>query len=313
MLVLTAHDKTLGAFMKVSLLILNWNGERYLSDCLASLCAKITVPFEVILVDNGSTDGSPDIVAERFPWVKLIRNAINLGFAAGNNLAARHATGEYLLLLNYDTLLETDILDAVRALETDPTLGAVGAAMYGRAGELRRSTAHFPTPARMWFFRSQWITVEEPWPSTAGIKLNRCDSTEGSFLLTRADVWHKLGGMDERNFMYVDDVEYCRNLRTLNLYTVQCPSVRYTHFGGYNHARMGYLFAGLRRYHRKFSSRRVQLEADFVLRVGLLLRIPWYWVRAMIRKDQESRSALQHAIQLNRNWDETLIDGYRYH
>jgi len=296
-----------------SILILNWNGERYLAGCLDSLVAKITVPFEVIVVDNASTDGSPEIVAQRYPWVKLIRSASNLGFAGGNNLAARHATGEYLLLLNYDTLLETDILDAVTALDADPRLGVVGAAMYGRDHELRHSAHHFPTPARLWFFSSLWITKEEPWPSSVGLKLHRCDSIEGSFLLTRADAWRKLGGMDERNFMYVDDVDYCRNLRNLDLYAVQCPSVRYIHFGGYNHARMGYLFSGLRRYHRKFSSRRVQLEADFVLRVGLLLRLPWYWLRALVRKDANSRSALQHALELNRNWSDTLIDGQRYH
>ena len=80
----------------------------------------------VIMVDNNSTDGAPDMVAERYPWVKLIRSSDNLGFAAGCNLAARHATGEYYLLLNSDTILQTDVLDAVTVLDQDARVGAIG-------------------------------------------------------------------------------------------------------------------------------------------------------------------------------------------
>jgi GT2 family glycosyltransferase len=299
----------------LSILIINWNGARYLYDCLDSLRAKISIPFETIVVDNNSSDGSPDVVAQRYPWVKLIRSADNLGFAAGNNLAARHATGEYLLLLNNDTVLQTDVADAVAALDADPAIGAVGAAMFGGDGGPRFSSAHFPSPARLWRFASIWFA---PGPgdaraTPAGPKLYRCDFVEGSFLMTRASAWQQLGGMDERNYMYGDDVEYCRGLLGLGLVTVHCPSVRYTHFGGYTHARMGYLFGGFRRYHRKFSSRAVQMQADLVLHAGLVLRIPWYWARAAVKRDATSRLALRYGLETLRNWSDTLVDGHRFH
>jgi GT2 family glycosyltransferase len=296
-----------------SILIVNWNGETFLPGCLDSIAANIESPHEIIVVDNCSTDGSVEMLSTRYPSVKLIRCSDNLGFAGGNNLAARNATGKYLLLLNNDTLLHTSIADAIAALEQNPGIGAVGAAMFGVHGERRVSCAHFPRPALLWRFASLWFTPVKRYPNAAGLDLRPCDFVEGSFMLTRTAAWQQLGGMDERNYMYGDDIEYCRSLLDLGQITVQCPSVRYTHFGGYDHSRMGYLFAGFRRYHRKFSPRRVQLEADFVLRVGLLLRLPWYWLRATLKKDTESRSALKHALEVNRDWSKTLIDAHRYH
>jgi GT2 family glycosyltransferase len=178
--------------------------------------------------------------------------------------------------------------------------------MYRGDGSLATSCGRFPSPARLWRFTSLWYNPQRQKSFLIqGIRVWRGDYVEGSFLLTRASAWRELGGIDERNFMYGDDVEYCRSLLELGFISVQCPSVRYTHFGGYDHSRMGYLFAGFRRYHRKFSSRRTQLAADFVLRTGLLLRIPWYWLRAAIQKDNNSRSALRHAWVLNQTWKQS--------
>ena len=299
----------------VSILIVNWNGMEFLDGCFQSIREKVRVPYEVIVMDNASTDGSADEIAQRYPWVRLIRSGENLGFAAGNNLAARHACGKYLLLLNNDTILQTNLSDGIGLLEDDSRIGAVGAAMFGGDGALRYSCAHFPMPARLWFFASMFYNPVKKGrlhDSSSPVAAYKVDYVEGSFLLTRADAWHKLSGIDERNYMYGDDVEYCRSLLNLGLLTVHCPSIRYTHFGGYNHSRMGYLFGGVRRFHRKFSSRRVQLEADFVLRAGLLLRIPWYWARAKVKKDEVSKTALTYAVELSRNWEQTLVDRHRF-
>jgi GT2 family glycosyltransferase len=296
-----------------SILIINWNGARFIFNCLDTILAHVTVPYEVIVVDNNSTDGSPDVLAERYPWVKLIRSDDNLGFIRGNNLAATFATGKYLLLLNYDTLLQTDIADAIKALDSDERIGAVGAMMFDGEGKLQPSGGHFPTPARLWFFSTQLDGTDRPYPSPAGIPLDRRDRVDGSFLLTRADSWHKIGGLDVGNYMYGDDVFYCRSLINLGQIAVQCRSVRYTHFVGYNPARMPYLYSALRRYHRRFSSRLVQHQSDIILRIGLLLRLPWYWLRASAKKDTYSKTALQTALTLNRNWTDTAIEAHRFH
>jgi GT2 family glycosyltransferase len=296
----------------VSILIINWNGKKFLSACITAIADEVTTPHEIILVDNNSADGSADFVAANYPTVRLIRSKENLGFIRGTNLAAIHAVGDHLLLLNNDTILQTDIADAVSAFG-DLRIGVVGALMFGGDGRPRISSARFPSPGRLWRFASMLYKTEEPFQSSSHIPLNRCDWVEGSFLMTPRDRWLEVGGLDTANFMYGDDFDYCRAILELGFVTVQCQSIRYTHFGGYDHSKMGYIFAGYRRYHRKFSKRRIQIEVDFVLRVGLLLRLPWYWLRANLRKDSTSRSALLSALDLNRNWSKTLVDAHRYH
>ena len=98
--------------MKASVIVLSWNGMDYLEDCLKAVLSQDYAGFEVIVVDNGSTDGSADLVAERFPQVQLIRNERNLGFAAGNNVGLQAATGDVLILLNQDTVVQPGWLAA---------------------------------------------------------------------------------------------------------------------------------------------------------------------------------------------------------
>ncbi len=117
--------------MKVSVIILNWNGKRFLDDCLTSLADQTFRDFETILVDNGSTDGSAEYVRERFPWVKLLVPDQNLGFAGGNNRGLAACLGEYIVTLNNDTRVENAFLEElVAAADLDPGIGMVAAKMH---------------------------------------------------------------------------------------------------------------------------------------------------------------------------------------
>jgi GT2 family glycosyltransferase len=114
----------------VSVIILNWNGKRFLKDCLDSLHVQTFRDFETILVENGSSDGSAEYVRESYPWVHLIPLSENIGFAGGNNRALKECSGEYIVTLNNDTKLEPDFLAAlVAAAEADPRIGMVAAKM----------------------------------------------------------------------------------------------------------------------------------------------------------------------------------------
>jgi GT2 family glycosyltransferase len=297
----------------VSILIVNWNGKRFLADCLNSIVEKVTVPYEVVMVDNNSTDGSAEIVEREFPWVRLVRSSENLGFIRGSNLAARHAKGDYLLLLNNDTVLLSDVADGLKVMDDDPEIGIVGALMYGASGEIRPSAGPFPTPLRLWLFRNMWQRPTHSYQAQSGVMLHPVDCVEGSFLLTTAANWSKLGGLDERNYMYGDDVDYCRASTLSGLRTVQCPSIKYVHFGGYAPARMGYLFSGYRRYHEKFSGPLTRLHAYLVLRVGLFLRLFLYGLQTLLKRDDYSRQQLSAAWELNWNWRQTGVKGFRFH
>ena len=115
---------------KVSLIIPNWNGRAYLERCLESLQAQTCPDFEIVVVDNGSTDGSPDLVAQRFPAVRLIRQATNLGFAAGNNAGFRATSSEFVATLNNDAWAEpTWLAELVQAMERHPRVGACASKM----------------------------------------------------------------------------------------------------------------------------------------------------------------------------------------
>ena len=116
-----------GRSPRVSILVVNWNGRAHLETCLDSLQSQLFRDFEVVLVDNGSTDGSLDLLRGRYPWVRLLPLSENTGFATGNNRGLQHARGEYLVALNNDTQAEPDWLEAlVRVADAHPAAGMVG-------------------------------------------------------------------------------------------------------------------------------------------------------------------------------------------
>jgi len=115
---------------KVSVIILNWNGKHHLERCLSSVLEQTYSNFEVILVDNGSTDGSVEFVRGRFPEVRIIWNEENLGFAAGNNAAIIATRGDYVATLNNDTQVDPHWLsELVNAAETTPKVGMCASKM----------------------------------------------------------------------------------------------------------------------------------------------------------------------------------------
>jgi len=289
----------------VSLLLVCYNAKRFLRDCLTSIRANVSMPSEVVLLDNGSTDGTHEFVTEHFPWVRLIRSEENLGFIRGSNLAARSARGKYYLLLNSDTVLMSDIRPAIGLLETDPRIGIVGAQMYGTHNERRPSTGHFPRAMLLWKFGWLWATPERHPYGNSLPNAFRVDWVEGSFLLTTAENWTALGGLDESNFNYGDDVEFCRSTANRGLLTVHCTDVKYVHFGGYDPSKLGYLYAGFRRYHRKFSSYPERLLADVVLRVGLFIRIGVFGVWYLLQRSDAAKEKLRRCMDVHKHWKQT--------
>lgn len=287
----------------LSVLLVSYNSKRFMDECLQSLQRHVSVPFEVILVDNGSSDGTAGYVRESYPWVRVFESARNLGFTGGNNAAAREARGRYLLLFNCDTVLLTDVMPGIRILEQDPKVGVVGARMYGRNGELRANTGHFPAPWRLWKFTLQW---SKPFAQPYGapeLGAYRHDWIEGSFLLTPRTNWEAVGGMDESGFMYAEDVEFCAHTLQRGLISVQCSRLMYLHFGGYTVERMSHLYAGYRRFHASCSDRGTQWRADMVLLVGLLPRLAVFGLLAAFTRNQHFRRKFARFWDVLRNWN----------
>jgi GT2 family glycosyltransferase len=257
---------------ELSIIIVNYNGTKFLQGCLDSIQRFVTCPYEVILVDNCSADGSCDFVQLKYPWVKLIRSSKNLGFAAGSNLGATLASGQFILLFNNDTVLHSDLDPAISFLKANPHVGVLGADMLNSDLVSKPCTGLFPNPLRLIKFSRLFIRPgkhKEQFAQAAWI----VDWVQGSFLLTTANNWHELGGLDDKYFMYVEDIDFCKRSSLRGLLTVYYTDVRYVHYGGYDGARWNLLYSGHQRYQKKFHRGVVGCCSSLVLRVGLIVRL----------------------------------------
>lgn len=256
----------------VSIVIVNYNGLGFLEPCIDSIVNKVTVPFEIIIVDNASSDGSVEFIRNKFPEIKLIASSVNNGFAVGNNIGAQFAHGKYILLLNNDTELMSDIKPSIELLEAFGDIGIVGAKMYGRNGEVRKSAGSFPKYYKLILLKSLYKINGCTNDVHIGTDFYEVDWVEGSFLLTRKYVWDRLGGLDEKYFMYGEDTDFCKSVIKSGLKVGVLPTVSYVHYGGYAAVRFTMLIRGFRRYHEKFSNRRERFAANVILSVGLVVR-----------------------------------------
>ena len=204
---------------KASIIVVNWNGKRYLEECLAALLAQTYSPCEIILVDNGSSDGSVEFVAERFPQVRIIENGENLGFAAGNNVAIRAARGDYIVTLNNDTRAEPDWLEElVKVVETDPRIGMCASKMlfYHHPGVLNSTGISLNIAGIAWDRRGG---EPDDGPSTSsGHRLER-EPVEifgpcAGAALYRREMLDEVGLFDEDFFAYHEDVDFAWRARS---------------------------------------------------------------------------------------------------
>jgi GT2 family glycosyltransferase len=187
----------------VSIIVLNWNGRPYLAECLESLRSQsYDGPHQVVLVDNGSQDGSADMVEASFPEVRLIRSPVNLGFAAGNNLAARQLDTELLAFLNNDTRTDPNWLDElVRSVTEASDVASAGGRILSWDGK----TVDFIgggatlTGLGMQFGYGQPASVDAP----AGDILFAC----GGSMIVKRDAYLQVGGLDDDYFLFYEDVD----------------------------------------------------------------------------------------------------------
>jgi N-acetylglucosaminyl-diphospho-decaprenol L-rhamnosyltransferase len=206
----------------ISILIVNYNGRDDLLHCLRSLeVARNEVELEVLAVDNGSTDGSIESVASRFPWVRILVMGQNLGFAAACNRGLEQARGRHVMLLNPDTELHANSLTTlVRALHEHPEWGIVGPRMVDQDEHPYPSARRFPTPFFLFCECTRLIYIfphsrlfaqyfyGDRQPDSAG----RVDQIEGSALAISGTTLHAVGPLDERFFLFFEEVDWCKRV-----------------------------------------------------------------------------------------------------
>ncbi|MBU2431709.1 MAG: glycosyltransferase family 2 protein, partial [Proteobacteria bacterium] len=215
-------------------------------------------------------------INNKYPNVSLIESKQNLGFAQGNNLGVSRSMGEYILLLNNDTLLLSSITPVLSIAEKNSKIGLIGIKMIGVNNEYRYSTGHYPNLIRLLKFsllyRKDGYFQKGNFPQDEN-KYYCTDWIEGSWMLTKRKIWDELGGMDKDYFMYVEDVDLCWRIKKLKYKIVFYPYASYLHYGGYGESRFHLLIAGFLKFHRKHSSNFYQLLLKIVLLIGITGRL----------------------------------------
>ena len=224
----------MSAAVTVSVVVVAWNGRQVLARCLRSLQRCTTsVALELIVVDNASADGTPEMLAQAFPDVRLLVNAENLGFARACNRGMAAATGELVLALNSDTYVEDDVIGrAAHHLIARPQIGMLGCELRFPNGRRqhtanRRSGIRRSLVERLWLYRllprgrrSAWL-LGDYWEEDRDIEV---DWLAGAFMLLRRELFTVSGGFDERFFMYGEDSEWCARLRRMGHRILYAPS-----------------------------------------------------------------------------------------
>jgi hypothetical protein len=252
-----------GAKIKFSVIIVNYNGGEILRNCLVSVFANLkNVGYEVIISDNGSTDGSLEMIKNDFPAVRTLENGKNLGFAAANNRAAKIARGEYLFLLNPDTVLrDENVCKLAEFMDCHQDAGAVGSLILNADGTMQRQCKRgWPTFKNSFFYGSGlWKRARSPkWKKIAGgyFQMDKADDAvcevdqlSGAAMLVRRDVWESAGGMDETYIMYWDDTDLCFRIKERGLKVYYVPVCEITHYGGAGGAQL-HAFKNLWHFHK---------------------------------------------------------------
>jgi len=230
----------------ISVIIASYNTRELLSRCLASIYdAPPDRPFEVFVMDDASKDGSPEMVRERFPQVRLVVNRPNRGYAYSNNLAMAQSEGRFVYLLNSDTEVSRGALDELAGfLETHPEAGAAGSALYNSDGSVQASVKSLPTVRSAFVGKRSWLARWFPqgsairsellsWRVESGIPFEAGYVSSASIMIPR-DVVQRVGDLDIRLWYFID-ADYCKRIWNLGrpVYCVPAAKVLHVeHLGG---------------------------------------------------------------------------------
>ncbi len=226
--------------VELSIVVVNWNTREMTRECLQSVYDNLEgVSAEVILVDNASEDGSADMVAQDFPQAVLIRNDDNRGFAAANNQGFEIAKGEFVLLLNSDTLVHGTVLaDSIAYLRDTPAAGAMGCRVLNTDGTVQLTCSQYPTlfntllsVTGLWklkwpkFFGRYHMT---DWQRDTE---RTVDVISGCYLIVRRSVMDEVGVLDEDFFFFGEETDWCKRIRDAGWELRFAPVGEITHHG----------------------------------------------------------------------------------
>lgn len=233
-----------GLEMDLSIIIVNYNTKELTLQCLESIYEFNTriSSFEIFVVDNNSTDGSVKAIKQQFKNVILIENRDNVGFSKANNQAIKQAKGEYVLLLNSDTIIKENTLSVMlQYMQQNHSVGAAGCEVLLPDGKLDKACHRgFPTPSASFYYM---LGLAKKYPNNPKFneyhksyynmrKIHEIDCLVGAFMIVRAETIQQVGMLDEKFFMYGEDIDWCYRIKEAGWKIIYNPTVSIIHYKG---------------------------------------------------------------------------------
>ena len=285
--------------MDVSLIIVNWNTRDILSGCLQSIYEQANnLDFEVIVIDNASTDGSAEMIKKEFPQIVLIENSHNRGFAAANNQGIAITKGRYVLLLNSDTMvLDNATTKTVKFADGYPEAAVVGCKVLNPDRTLQPTCFMFPSILNMLlsatylyklFPRSKFFGRERmTWWDRNDVR--EVDVVTGCFMLVRRKAIEQVGLMDERFFVYGEETDWCYRFKKVGWKVMFTPDAQIVHYGGQSSKKVAVEMAlqlrgSILYFFEKNKSRSEYVFACFLVLLFFAVRTPVWFIRFLFSR-----------------------------
>ncbi|MEH6525471.1 MAG: glycosyltransferase family 2 protein [Sneathiella sp.] len=226
---------------KVSVIIVNWNVRDMVLDCIRSIIEHTQSEYEIIVIDNNSSDGSVEAIKNGFDTVHIIENDSNRGFAAANNQGLKASRGSYVLILNPDTLIEDSAIDKMlQWMQTDHSIGCGGCQVYESKNSIQKTCFSDPTLWNLILIQTGLHRVSKSsrfWGKPEYFWWDRCSEMEvdvvsGMFMLIPRRVLEEVGEMDDTFFVYAEEADWCRRIRAHGYKCVFTPLTHIIHRDG---------------------------------------------------------------------------------
>ena len=302
--------------MDLSIIIINWNTCALLKDCLLSI--KKNQPqcrFEIIVVDNASEDGSVAMMKREFPAITLLANKENIGFAAANNRAMKIAKGHFYLLLNSDTVVHGDVLQAsFEYARTNHDIGALGCRVLNEDGSLQHSTSLFPSLVNLMLqtfaldripnvpFLNRYRMVD--WDRNTA---RAVETISGCFMLVRKETLCDVGLLDENFFFFGEETDWCVRMRKNGWQVMFAPTGHITHYGGGSSASLSFkrdlmLSQATVRLHRKHKGLVAAALVYLLLMLFNISRACVWGFLAIYKKKQAAKNRFYHFLGISKHF-----------
>jgi GT2 family glycosyltransferase len=304
--------------MKLSIVVICWNDLKVIKDCLESIYRETSaITFEVIVSDNGSTDTSVEYIREHFPAARIVENGANIGFARGNNVGISVARGEYVLILNPDTIIHDRALEKLVAYsDSCPEGGAFGCRVLNPDGSYQNPARPLPTAFGLlicalnlrWLGKLSHVFESDVYYDFDGRTERAVGFQSGCCIMVRRELLERLHGLDDRFFYHFEETDLCCRIWKSGSKVMFYPGAEITHLGGQSVGRFPIRFAletyrSRYRYFYKHFGRKGVIQVRWISLLELWVRHSGYGLQRLIRASETLENRLKmYLVLIGWNW-----------